>query len=163
MSEVITAFQYEELYTCRAMLETMWAIKKLAEAGLRTDRFPYIEYEFYMDGCMTVLYHYLGIEASDPTKPENAEGEENEYEDDEYLPVWLACPEDRAPEVLDAVVDTIGGSVIDTFWDQDWVKIIFYPGYLPDPSIMDGVMFVIRALKVLDEKGGAINGDSPGN
>ncbi|MHB1418046.1 MAG: hypothetical protein ACYCX4_00435 [Bacillota bacterium] len=163
MRDVVTAFQYEELYYGRALLETMWAIKTLADAGLRTDKIPQIDFEFNMDGCMTVLYHYLAVESYDPTRLENEGNEEDEEDFDEYAPVWLACPEEKAQEILEAVAETVGGSVVDAFWKDGWVKIVFYPGYLPDPSIMDATDFVIKSLEILDERGGTLIGDDPEN
>lgn len=152
MSEFRTAFWMEEVDELRLGFSYMAAVKLLKENGVPIDRLPPFYYDFYaLEVALEVLRAYFEVTYESPF-PSLADftdhPEELPPEDDEELTiVWVRVGDVERERLLDIVAGALGESLYDAEYKAPWLRLVFFPGYLPEPMPLAAAEFVVAFHK----------------
>ncbi len=152
MSDLQTAFYWEDLDELRMGFNYMAAVKLLKENGISVEGLTplgNIQSYFIIEGATAILERYLTVSYENPvTSGGKDEGEDPsaEYEDEFYW-VWVRTGEVDREKLSDMVAGTMGESLFDIEFSGPWLKLIFYPGVLPDPTPLQAAAFVVAFQK----------------
>jgi hypothetical protein len=151
MTELQTAFWWEDLDELRLAFDYMAAVKLLKENGIPVEGIAPLGslQPFYVEGACAVLERYFTIAYEDPAVSEKHGGGEAEDEDlsteyeEEFICVWLHTGDIDREKLSEMLASTMGESLFDIKFCGPWVKLIFYPGFLPDPTPLQAAAFVV--------------------
>lgn len=146
MSELQTAFYWEELDEIKLAFSYMAAIKLLKENGIPVEGLsPLWRFDPYpLEGAFVILEGYFTVSYQDPTSS-GQDDDSNEY--DEFVFVWLRTGEVDREKLSEMVAETMGESLFDIEFSGPWLKLIFYQGVLPDPTPLQAAAFVVAYQK----------------
>lgn len=169
MKEMVTSLYYEERDALQTVLETMGAIKLLKEAGFDISRLSPIDFvtpwDFNISMELFALMegHILSDDNSETESGVEAE-EIPEYEDEEELyEVFIPLKKGYDAESVEEVASiTIGENLFGLTFEENGIKLVFYPGELPSPRPLATAEFIVR-LKEICEKEGMENANRPDN
>ncbi|MGI9951393.1 hypothetical protein V3F56_03440 [Moorellaceae bacterium AZ2] len=152
MSELQTAFWMEEVDDLRLGFSYMAAVKLLKENGVPIDRLPPFYYDFYtLEVSFELLRAYFEVTDESPF-PSRADftdhPDELPPEDDEELAIgWIRVGDVEREKLLDMVAITLGESLYDAEYKAPWLRLVFFPGYLPEPMPLEVAEFVVAFHK----------------
>ncbi len=151
MSELQTAFYWEELDEIKLAFSYMAAVKLLKENGVPVEGLPPL-WTFdphVMEGALVVLDRYFSVSYEDPASPgrEDEGGDASDEYDEEFIDVWVRTGEVDREKLSDIVAATMGEGLFDIKFCGPWLKLIFYPWVLPDPTPLQAAAFVVAFHK----------------
>lgn len=167
MREILTALYYEEREALQVVLETMGAIKMLKEAGFDISKLSPVDFVTPWDldislGLLTQLGG--GTYGNFKEEPEEDEDGNPEYdENEEFCVVFLPLKEGYDADQIEEVASTtIGESLFSLVFENNGMKLVFYPGELPAPRPLATAEFMVK-LKEICQKEGMDNENRPDN
>lgn len=151
MSELQTAFWWEDLDELRLGFNYMAAVKLLKENSIPVEGLTPLGnlQPYFIEGAFAVLERYFTVSYEDPAFPgcENEGDDLSDKYEDEFIWAWVRTGEVDREKLSDMVAGTMGESLFDITFCGPWLKLIFYPGVLPDPTPLQAAAFVVAFQK----------------